>query len=454
MPRRRAAAPSVWPPPWAEPMRGLQAGLALLILLLAVLLPQQLPVVGESVWLGAGLASAITALGWGLLGTWRVRSLLAWLRQPQERTAPALGGAFSELVYRIERLLDGGRKEAERERQRLQNFLSAIEASPNGVLLLDANEQIVWLNSQAADHFGLHPERDLMQRITNLVRHPGFVRYLQSNQYQHTLTVPLHDGRSLALTLRHYGEGARLLLSQDVSERERTEAMRRDFVANVSHEIRTPLAALTGFVETLATLPLQENERERVLELMRQQSQRMQSLVDDLLTLARLEGSPRPPADAWWSLDDLLDLVHAEAQGLSSGRHVFEWPANRTGLMLAGVDSEMHSALTNLLSNAVRYTPAQGRIALEIERQDDGSVQLSVRDNGPGIAAEHLPRLTERFYRVDGSRSRATGGTGLGLSIVKHICQRHGGQLRIESELGSGSCFSLWWPAARVRPAS
>lgn len=434
-------------------MRGLQAGLALLILALAVLLPLQLPGVADSAWLSTSLAAAITALGWGLLGTWRVRALLAWLRQPRERAAPVLGGAFAELIYRIERLLDGARRDAERERLRLQNFLSAIEASPNGVLLLDANEQIVWLNSQAADHFGLHPERDLMQRITNLVRHPDFVRYLQSNQYQQMLTVPLHDGRSLALTLRHYGEGARLLLSQDVSERERTEAMRRDFVANVSHEIRTPLAALTGFVETMATLPLQEGERARVLELMRQQSQRMQSLVDDLLTLARLEGSPRPPADAWWSLDDLLDLVQAEAQGLSAGRHEFVWPQARTGLALAGVDSEVHSALTNLLSNAVRYTPPQGCISLSLERLEDGGLQLSVQDNGPGIAAEHLPRLTERFYRVDGSRSRATGGTGLGLSIVKHICQRHGGQLRIESEVGRGSRFSLCWPANRVRSA-
>ncbi len=434
-------------------MRGLQAGLALLILALAVLLPLHVPGVADSAWLSTSMAAAITALGWGLLGTWRVRALLAWLRQPRERVAPVLGGAFAELIYRIERLLDGARRDSERERLRLQNFLSAIEASPNGVLLLDANEQIVWLNSQAADHFGLHPERDLMQRITNLVRHPDFVRYLQSNQYQQMLTVPLHDGRSLALTLRHYGEGARLLLSQDVSERERTEAMRRDFVANVSHEIRTPLAALTGFVETMATLPLQEGERARVLELMRQQSQRMQSLVDDLLTLARLEGSPRPPADAWWSLDDLLDLVQAEAQGLSAGRHVFEWPQERTGLVLAGVDSEMHSALTNLLSNAVRYTPPQGRISLSIERLADGGLQLSVQDNGPGIAAEHLPRLTERFYRVDGSRSRATGGTGLGLSIVKHICQRHGGQLRIESEVGRGSRFTLCWPANRVRSA-
>jgi two-component system phosphate regulon sensor histidine kinase PhoR len=208
---------------------------------------------------------------------------------------------------------------------------------------------------------------------------------------------------------------------------------------------------LSGFVETLTSLPLQEHERARVLDLMRQQSQRMQSLVDDLLTLARLEGSPRPAADRWWSLDALLELVQAEAQALSAGRHDLVWPERPCRLELAGVESEMHSALTNLLSNAVRYTPAQARIALEVQRQADGALLIQVRDSGPGIAAEHLPRLTERFYRVDGSRSRATGGTGLGLSIVKHVCQRHGGLLRIESEVGVGSCFSLWWPAVRVR---
>lgn len=432
-------------------MRNWRAGVALLVVIVAMTLPPVLPVVRDHVWLVAAFAAGIASIGLGLIGAWRTRTLLDWLRSPRGLAAPSVEGAWGDLVHRIERLVDAAKRETERERQRLQDFLSAIEASPNGVLLLDANEQIVWFNTQAADHFALHPQRDLMQRITNLVRQPAFVRYLQSEQDGPGLTVSLHDGRSLAITLRPYGDGARLLLSQDVSERERAEAMRRDFVANVSHEIRTPLAALSGFVETLSSLPLQKHEQARVLDLMRQQSERMQSLVDDLLTLARLEGSPRPSADRWWHLDGLLDLVQAEAQALSAGKHVLVWPESDSSVELAGVESEMHSALTNLLSNAVRYTPDQARIALEVRRQPDGSLLIQVRDSGPGIAAEHLPRLTERFYRVDGSRSRATGGTGLGLSIVKHVCQRHGGQLRIESELGVGSCFSLWWPAVRVR---
>jgi two-component system phosphate regulon sensor histidine kinase PhoR len=176
----------------------------------------------------------------------------------------------------------------------------------------------------------------------------------------------------------------------------------------------------------------------------------MQALVDDLLTLARLEGSPRPNPDDWFSLDDLIGRVMAEVASLSAGRHQWHWP-EPTGLECSGVESEAHSALANLLSNAVRYTPERGQIALGVQRLSDGGVALHVSDTGAGIATEHLPRLTERFYRVDGSRSRATGGTGLGLSIVKHVCQRHGGELRIESELGVGSVFTLVWPALRVR---
>jgi two-component system phosphate regulon sensor histidine kinase PhoR len=177
----------------------------------------------------------------------------------------------------------------------------------------------------------------------------------------------------------------------------------------------------------------------------------MQALVDDLLVLAKLEGSSRPPADQWCGLDELLAAVRAEAEALSAGRHALSWPAELPTLELAGVEAELHSALANLLSNAIRYTPQGGQVQLSCEGQPDGSLMLAVRDSGLGIAAEHLPRLTERFYRVDGSRSRETGGTGLGLAIVKHIAQRHGGQLRIESEPGVGSCFTLVWPALRVR---
>ncbi|MFO0123817.1 MAG: phosphate regulon sensor histidine kinase PhoR [Inhella sp.] len=416
----------------------------------SVLLAVSVTGVNDHPVLVAVLAATGVALGLGLMEAVRTQRLLAWLRSPQAQVPQHEEGAWGDLTYRLERILETHRRDLQREKARLAEFLEAIEASPNGVLLMDANEHIVWLNTQAAHHFQLHPVRDLQQRITNLIRQPLFVQHLQSRNTQQAITLQVHDGRSISIMLRTYGEGAMLLLSQDVSERERNEAMRRDFVANVSHEIRTPLAALSGFVESLTVLRLEGSERERVLELMRQQSQRMQALVDDLLTLARLEGSPRPNPDDWFSLDDLIGRVMAEVASLSAGRHQWHWP-EPTGLECSGVESEAHSARANLLSNAVRYTPERGQIALGVQRLSDGGVALHVSDTGAGIATEHLPRLTERFYRVDGSRSRATGGTGLGLSIVKHVCQRHGGELRIESELGVGSVFTLVWPALRVR---
>ena len=301
-------------------------------------------------------------------------------------------------------------------------------------------------------HLGLDPVRDLRQRITNLVRAPAFVTCLQTRQFDQPVQIPGPQGRGLlSVLVRPYGEGQRLLLTQDITERERIDATRRDFVANVSHEIRTPLTVLAGFVETMATLALTEVERRRVLTLMGQQTQRMQALVGDLLTLARLEGSPPPPSQAWWPLERLARAVEADANGLSAGRHtlVFDWDG--ADVQLAASEPELLSAVTNLVGNAVRYTPDGGQVAVHWRWRDDGSAELAVTDTGPGIAAEHLPRLTERFYRVDGSRSRDTGGTGLGLAIVKHVVQRHGGELLIASEPGRGSTFTLVLPPARVR---
>ena len=242
----------------------------------------------------------------------------------------------------------------------------------------------------------------------------------------------------------------KLILTQDITERERAEAMRRDFVANVSHEIRTPLTVLAGFVETMTQLPLTEAERHRVLGLMDQQTTRMQALVADLLTLAQLEGSPRPGADRWVHIGVVLQRAIEDARALSAGRHVISLEGGDDA-ELAGSEPELLGAVTNLLNNAVRYTPEQGQVRLVWRWRDDGAGEVEVQDTGIGIAREHLPRLTERFYRVDGSRSRDTGGTGLGLSIVKHVVQRHGGEIDVQSEPDKGSSFRLIFPAVRVR---
>lgn len=414
--------------------------------------------IGHALHIGEpwALACALAGVVGGMLvfilrDIWRGDRLLRWLSGSISSEPPRMAGFWGELATRIERALRSRERSAEVERNRLAQFLSAIEASPNGVLLLDASEQIEWCNALAADHLGLDRQRDLRQRVTNLVRAPAFVSMLQSRSFELPVQIPQPGGQGLlSVIVRPYGDGQRLVLTQDITERERADAMRRDFVANVSHEIRTPLTVVAGFVETLTNLPLSEVERKRVLTLMAQQTLRMQTLVGDLLTLARLEGSPRPPPDAWLPLSRLGAAVENDARGLSAGRHrlVFDWGDD---IELAGNESELISAVTNLVSNAIRYTPESGQIEVRWRKRPEGAGEIAVKDTGPGIAAEHLPRLTERFYRVDGSRSRDTGGTGLGLAIVKHVVQRHGGELLIESTPGQGSTFTLVLPAMRVR---
>lgn len=384
----------------------------------------------------------------------RGRRLLRWLRSAQQDQAPRVTGFWGEVGYRAEKALRARERAIEIERRRREQFLSAIEASPNGVMMLDAHEHIDWCNKVGADHFGLDPERDRGQRVTNLVRAPAFKAYLTEGRFEEAVTFVGPMGQAtLSVLVRPYGEGLKLVLSQDITASERAEAMRRDFVANVSHEIRTPLTVLAGFVETMSTLPLDDVERDRVLNLMRQQTDRMQVLVADLLMLAHLEGSARPQADRWVQLAVVMAQAERDATSLSAGRHALTFDRPH-GVELAGLESEMASAVGNLLSNAVRYTPEGGRIQVRWCIASDGSGAVEVSDTGPGIAREHMPRLTERFYRVDGSRSRDSGGTGLGLSIVKHVMQRHGGRVDIESQPGRGSTFRLVFPAARTRMLS
>jgi two-component system phosphate regulon sensor histidine kinase PhoR len=403
------------------------------------------PVLGG--FIAAAAAAALVVAG----DTWRGYRLVRWLRGSHDEAPPDGAGWYGELGHRIARELTLRERGRLLERDRLVQFLSAIEASPNGVMLLDAGDQIEWCSAVSADHFGLDPQRDRRQRVTNLVRNPAFVEYLQAGSFGSAVQVPSSRSNGLlSVLVRRYGDGMKLVLSNDITERERSEAMRRDFVANVSHEIRTPLTVLSGFIETLVNLPLSAEENRRVLTLMTQQAQRMQTLVSDLLILAQLEGSPRPLADRWVAIGPLLAQVEEDAKALSAGRHALHF-AGAVDAQVAGAQSELLSAVTNLVSNAVRYTPEGGRIDVLWRILPDGAGELSVADSGPGIAREHLPRLTERFYRVDGSRSRDTGGTGLGLSIVKHVAQRHGGELDIQSELGRGSTFRLVFPAARVR---
>jgi len=408
----------------------------------------------------AGMLSA--GLLWVLVDFMRGLRTLQWLRRGDVSDVPLKYGLWGEVADRARRLVRAREQQIRESDARLQDFLAALQASPNGVVLLDAQGRIEWFNQTAAEHFGLESQRDLLQHFGNLVRDPGYAAYAAAGDFLHDVTMPgrgntpSHPVR-LSVHLHPYGDGRRLLLSRDVTALEQAEAMRRDFVANVSHEIRTPLTVLTGFVETLQSLPLDETERARYLELMAQQAGRMQSLVSDLLTLSRLEGSPLPGAGEWVSVASLLQQLAQEAQALSVVLLPADAPAQVIHFAteaeeeLAGTAGELHSALSNLVSNAIRYTPPGGEITAGWLRHEDGRGEFFVQDSGPGVAPEHIPRLTERFYRVDRSRSRDTGGTGLGLAIVKHVAQRHGAELKIESTLGKGSRFAVVFPASRLR---
>ena len=413
----------------------------------------------------AGLLFA--AFVWLIVDSFYVARFLAWLRFAQNSDStfaatqlpPSLPGLWGEVAERVRRLSRSQDQLLQDSQGRLDEFLAAMQASPSGVVLLDSQDRIEWCNQMATQHFGFDARRDVLQHIANLVRAPAFRTYMAANNFTHDVVIPgsaSAPGRPVNLSVHahSYGKDRKLLLSRDITAVELAEAMRRDFVANVSHEIRTPLTVLSGFIETLQTLPLKELDRERYLGLMAQQSQRMQTLVKDLLTLSRLEGSPHPGGNDWVNTSALFAQSEQEARALSTllapHGHDIKFDVGR-GCEIAGVQAELYSAVSNLVGNAVRYTPDGGKVHVSWKILADGRGEFMVKDSGPGIAAEHLPRLTERFYRVDRSRSRETGGTGLGLAIVKHVAQRHGAELYIESQLGQGSQFSITFPSTRVR---
>jgi len=332
----------------------------------------------------------------------------------------------------------------------LTRFRRAAQALPDGVVMLDAENHIEWCNNTAAVQLGLDPRDDVGQAIANLLRAPVFIDYLAAKDPSAApIRIQLGQGIFM-LQLIPYGESQKLLLSRDVTQAERLETMRRDFVANVSHELRTPLTVLVGFLETVRELKLDPQRMRDYLGMMQEQAGRMHRIIEDLLTLSVLESAPLPAADRV-RVKPLLERLHADALALSAGRHRIHlnaWPA----VDLLGSETELASAFGNLVTNAIRYTPQGGDIRLTWRDGPDGS-SFTVEDTGIGIAPEHLPRLTERFYRVDRSRSRETGGTGLGLAIVKHAAARHQATLDVESTPGKGSRFTMRIPAKRTTPA-
>jgi two-component system, OmpR family, phosphate regulon sensor histidine kinase PhoR len=321
---------------------------------------------------------------------------------------------------------------------------------PNGVVILNAQREIVWFNRMAARLLNLRRTGDLGMRIENLLREPEFVRYLAGQDYSNPIVIRPTGGEDcyLSLQVAPYGDGQLLLLVSDVSRQMRLEAVRRDFVANASHELRSPLTVISGYLETLGHDPALDADLKGPLAEMRRQAERMTAIIRDLIELSRLEETNEVVGGQPIDIAALLALLRKDV--LARPVHPRDVQVRLdSAAQLLGDESEIHSAFSNLVDNAAKYTPAEGGLEMRWWVDDQGA-HFAVADTGFGIPPEHIPRLTERFYRVDPGRSRATGGSGLGLAIVKHVLQRHGGTLEVESTLGTGSTFTCHFPAARV----
>jgi two-component system phosphate regulon sensor histidine kinase PhoR len=408
-------------------------------------------VTGLIVGLAWGWAIAATGIGGMLAYHLRHLARLArWLQEPKAETVPEGSGSWDAVLsalYHAERA-------AERRQQELADALArfrrAAQAMPDGVVILDDKNCIEWCNNNAAAMFELDPREDVGRPITNLVREPAFIDYVANHEEgTRPARVSMDRGVVLSVQLIRYGDSQTLMLARDVTQSERVEAMRRDFVANVSHELRTPLTVLVGFLETVRELKLDPQRVRDYLGMMREQASRMHRIIEDLLALSVLESAPPPPAERV-RVAPLLARLRADAEGLSAGRHAITLDG-APSVDVLGAETELASAFGNLISNAIRYTPEGGRVKLVWRDGVDGAA-FSVEDTGVGIAHEHIPRLTERFYRVDRSRSRETGGTGLGLAIVKHALARHQAVLDVASEPGAGSRFTVRFPAQRTIP--
>jgi two-component system phosphate regulon sensor histidine kinase PhoR len=384
--------------------------------------------------------------------------LRRWVEHPKRVELPEPAGAWGQVYGRLLDLQRSNRKRKRRLAAMLAQFQASAEALPDGAVVTEARGEIVWFNTAARALLGLRAPQDLGQRLVNLLRHPEFTEYVERGDFEREAEIPspLNPAVMLSLRVVPYGDDQRLLMVRDVSELHRLERIRRDFVANASHELRTPLTVLRGYIEMM--LPEAQRglaEWRAPLAEMHAQASRMEALVRDLLKLARLEGDVAATRQDVLDAPALIERALVESRSLSKGQHRIDAVVD-PALMLYGRELEAESIFSNLLANAVQYTSAGGRIEVRWEGEGDGA-RFAVTDTGVGVAPEDIPRLTERFYRVDEGRSRASGGTGLGLSIVKHALERHEARLEVRSRLGQGSTFICHFPPHRVlraRPAA
>lgn len=393
----------------------------------------------------------IVGLGGGMLGAFLMvlvqlhylYRLAGWLDNPDSEKLPDGWGAWTDIFSRLYRLRRDDEKNRGELTEWLARFRQAMSLLPDGVVIMDDVLFLEWCNPAAERHLGLKNSRDKGMRVTNLIRNPQFMDYIILGRYEQPLTLSLRD-RKLIVQIIPFENRRQILVTHDITESERIEMMRRDFIANASHELRTPLTVINGFLEiALSQSNLDPQTRASHLKLMTEQGHRMQNLVEDMLTLTRLESIDYPLRPEHVVISNLLEQIFAEGKALSGGRHTLSFAND--GPDIIGNTEELRSAFGNLVSNAVRYTPAGGDIKISWKMSEAGA-QFAVQDNGIGIDAKHIMRLTERFYRVDKSRSRETQGTGLGLAIVKHVLLRHNAVLSIESKPEQGSTFFVTFP--------
>jgi len=398
-------------------------------------------VIGYFFGLTAGLAAGVLFLLVLVIVQLKYLYLLSgWLDHPDSEKLPDGWGAWTDVFSRLYRL----RRDDERNRKELSEWLTrfrqAMSLLPDGVAIMDDVLFLEWCNPTAEKHLGLSNTRDKGMRVTNLIRDPLFIDYIILGRYEQPLTLNVKD-RKLVVQIIPFENRRQILVTHDVTDIERIDMMRRDFIANASHELRTPLTVINGFLEIAYAQPdLDQSIRMSHLKLMIEQGQRMQNLIEDMLTLTRLESIDYPLRAEQVNIRNLLDQLLREAEALSGGRHKITLAID--GPNIEGNTDELRSAFGNLVTNAIRYTPEGGHIHIKWQQTETGP-QFSVKDSGIGIRAEHIARLTERFYRVDKSRSRETQGTGLGLAIVKHVLLRHKAILSIESEPEQGSTFTV-----------
>jgi len=405
---------------------------------------------------GADAGWAVLAAGLLILLGYHARNLgrlLEWLNRPEPDAVPGTVGIWDDAFAFLHRRERRHKQKRKRLRRLVVRYGQAGRALPDGVVVLDAENRIEWCNEKAESRFGIDCQADAGQPITNLVRQPEFVEYVATGDYSHPIQLRTSRGAGLTLSIQviPYDDSQKLLLARDITQAERLETMRRDFVANVSHELRTPLTVLAGFLETIRELRLDPDHARNYMGMMEDQASRMQRIIDDLLTLSALESAPEPPRDERIATQRLLERLRADAEAVSAGHHRVILDA-QGDFDLLGAESELVGAFSNLITNAIRYTPDGGEVRLLWRASAEGA-SFTVEDTGIGIEPQHIPRITERFYRVDRGRSRETGGTGLGLAIVRHALLRHQASLDIESEPGQGSRFTARFPQRRIAAA-